>query len=88
LLSPVYSLKKIAVPTPKGVATRIATIVRYKVPMMVEKMPPSLPILLGESRKKRRCRIGRPSFRIWKRMRIITATVERAAIQMRTFAMF
>jgi hypothetical protein len=53
-LSLVYSLRKMAVPTPKGAAKKIATMVRAKVPMMVEKMPPSRPIFLGESRKKRR----------------------------------
>jgi hypothetical protein len=63
-LSLVYSLRKMAVPTPRGVATIIATTVRAKVPMIVERMPPSRPIFLGESRKNRRWRIGRPSQRI------------------------
>src|SRR4030065_601902 len=40
-LSRVYSLKKIAVPTPKGVAKMIATTVKASVPMMVEKSPPA-----------------------------------------------
>jgi hypothetical protein len=85
-LSRVYSLKKMAVPTPKGVAKMIATTVKPRVPMMVEKIPPSRPMLLGESRKNRRCRTGSPSFRIWKRIRIITLIVERAATQIRVFA--
>jgi hypothetical protein len=86
-LSLVYSLKKMAVPTPNGVAKIIATVVRARVPIMVDKMPPSRPILLGDSRKKRRCKIGRPSLKIWKRMRTITTMVERAAIHIRIFAM-
>jgi hypothetical protein len=53
-LSRVYSLRKMAVPTPNGVATTIATIVRARVPMIVEKIPPSRPMLFGESRKNRR----------------------------------
>jgi hypothetical protein len=85
-LSRVYSLKKIAVPTPNGVAKMIATTVNATVPMMVEKIPPSRPMLLGESRKNRRWRTGSPSFKIWKRIRIITPMVERAATQMRVFA--
>jgi hypothetical protein len=64
LLSLVYSLKKMAVPTPRGAPTRMATPVKAKVPMMVEKMPPSRPIFFGELRKKWRFRTGRPSLRI------------------------
>jgi hypothetical protein len=63
-LSLVYSLRKIAVPTPNGVATMIATTVNAMVPMMVVKIPPSLPMLLGDSRKKLSRRMGRPSARI------------------------
>jgi hypothetical protein len=63
-LSLVYSLKKMAVPTPKGVATMIATAVSAMVPMIVVKIPPSLPMLLGDSRKKLRRRMGSPSARI------------------------
>jgi hypothetical protein len=54
LLSLVYSLKKIAVPTPRGAPMIKATKVKAAVPTMVEKMPPSRPILLGDSRKKLR----------------------------------
>jgi hypothetical protein len=54
LLSLVYSLKKTAVPTPRGAPKRMATPVKAIVPMMVEKIPPSRPIFFGESRKKRR----------------------------------
>jgi hypothetical protein len=54
LLSLVYSLRKMAVPTPRGAPKRMATPVKATVPMMVEKIPPSLPIFFGESRKKRR----------------------------------
>jgi hypothetical protein len=75
-----------AVPTPNGVAKMIATTVNATVPMMVEKIPPSRPMLLGESRKNRRWRTGSPSFKIWKRIRIITPMVDRAATQMRVFA--
>jgi hypothetical protein len=53
-LSRVYSLSKIAVPTPRGAPKKIATPVKAMVPMMVEKMPPPRPISFGESRKKRR----------------------------------
>jgi hypothetical protein len=64
LLSLVYSLKKMAVPTPRGAPTMMATAVSAAVPMMVEKIPPSRPIFLGESRKKWSWRTGNPSFRI------------------------
>jgi hypothetical protein len=87
LLSLVYSLKKMAVPTPSGAPTRIATTVNAKVPMMVDKMPPSRPMLFGDSVKKLSLRTGNPSFRIWKRIKIINAMVDRAPIQMRIFAM-
>jgi hypothetical protein len=86
LLSLVYSLKKTAVPTPKGAPKRMATPVKAMVPMMVEKMPPSRPIFFGNSRKKRRWRTGSPSLKIWKRIKIITAMVDIAPIQMRVFA--
>ena len=52
LLSLVYSLRKMAVPTPSGAPTSMATKVNAAVPMMVEKIPPSRPMLLGDSRKK------------------------------------
>jgi hypothetical protein len=87
LLSLVYSLRKTAVPTPRGAPKRMATPVKAMVPMIVVKMPPSRPILLGDSRKKRRWRTGNPSLKIWKRIKIITAMVDRAPIQMRIFAM-
>ena len=58
-LSAVYSLRKMAVPTPRGVAMRMATAVRAKVPTIVGKIPPSRPISLGESRKKWRLRDGK-----------------------------
>jgi hypothetical protein len=87
LLSLVYSLRKTAVPTPRGAPKRMATPVKAMVPMMVVKMPPSRPILFGDSRKKRRWRTGNPSFKIWKRIKIITAMVDMAPIQMRIFAM-
>jgi hypothetical protein len=87
LLSLVYSLKKTAVPTPRGAPKRMATPVKAMVPMMVVKMPPSRPILFGDSRKKRRWRTGNPSLKIWKRIKIITAMVDIAPIQMRIFAM-
>jgi hypothetical protein len=87
LLSLVYSLKKTAVPTPRGAPKRMATPVKAMVPMMVEKMPPSRPIFFGNSRKKRRWRTGSPSLKIWKRIKIITAMVDIAPIQMRIFAM-
>jgi hypothetical protein len=50
-LSRVYSLRKIAVPTPKGTEKKMATRMREKVPMIVEKIPPSRPMLLGDSVK-------------------------------------
>jgi hypothetical protein len=87
LLSLVYSLRKTAVPTPRGAPKRMATPVKAMVPMMVVKMPPSRPILFGDSRKKRRWRTGNPSLKIWKRIKIITAMVDIAPIQMRIFAM-
>jgi hypothetical protein len=86
LLSLVYSLRKTAVPTPRGAPKRMATPVKAMVPMMVVKMPPSRPILFGDSRKKRRWRTGSPSLKIWKRIKIITAMVDIAPIQMRIFA--
>jgi hypothetical protein len=64
LLSRVYSLRKMAVPTPRGTEKKIATRISAKVPMIVEKIPPSRPILLGESRKNWRLRMGSPSERI------------------------
>jgi hypothetical protein len=76
-----------AVPTPRGTPTIIATAVKAAVPMMMEKMPPSRPICLGESRKKLRWRTGNPSFRVWKRIKIITPIVDSAAIQIRNLAM-
>jgi hypothetical protein len=87
LLSLVYSLRKTAVPTPRGAPKRIATPVKAIVPMMVEKIPPSRPILFGDSRKKLRWRTGNPSLRIWKRIKIITAMVDRAAVQIKNLAM-
>jgi hypothetical protein len=87
LLSLVYSLRKTAVPTPRGAPKRMATPVKAMVPMMVVKIPPSRPILFGDSRKKRRWRTGNPSLKIWKRIKIITAMVDIAPIQMRIFAM-
>ncbi len=42
--SQVYSVKKMAVPTPSGTATIRAIAVRASVPMIVEKIPPVLPI--------------------------------------------
>jgi hypothetical protein len=87
LLSRVYSLRKTAVPTPRGAPKKMATPVKTIVPIMVEKIPPSRPIFFGESRKKRRWRAGNPSFKIWRRIKIITAMVDRPAIQMRIFAM-
>ena len=47
-LSRVYSRRKIAVPTPKGVAMTMATSVRASVPTMVEEMPPARPIWRGD----------------------------------------
>jgi hypothetical protein len=87
LLSLVYSLRKTAVPTPRGAPNKMATPVKAIVPMIVVKIPPSRPMLFGDSRKKRRRRTGNPSFRIWKRIKIITAMVDKAPIQMRIFAM-
>jgi hypothetical protein len=87
LLSLVYSLRKTAVPTPRGAPKRMATPVKAMVPMMVVKMPPSRPILFGDSRKKRRWRTGNPSLKIWKRIKIITVMVDIAPIQIRIFAM-
>ncbi len=87
-LSLVYSVRKIAVPTPNGVANAIATTVSIAVPIIVENMPPSLPILLGLSIMKRIPRIGIPSLRIWTRIRIITAMVKRADVQIRILAIF
>jgi hypothetical protein len=52
LLSLVYSLRKMAVPTPRGAPTMRATTVNAAVPMIAEKIPPSRPIFFGESRKK------------------------------------
>jgi hypothetical protein len=54
LLSLVYSLKKMAVPTPRGAPTTMATKVKAAVPTIVEKIPPSRPIAFGDSRKKLR----------------------------------
>jgi hypothetical protein len=54
LLSLVYSLRKMAVPTPRGAPTMIATAVKATVPTIVVKIPPSRPIFFGESRKKPR----------------------------------
>src|SRR4030043_2181632 len=70
LLSLVYSLRKTAVPTPRGAPKKMATPVRATVPMMVEKIPPSRPILLGDSRKKREGRAANPSLKIWERIKI------------------
>jgi hypothetical protein len=50
-LSLVYSMRKMAVPTPSGVAKMIAKAVKRTVPIIVEDMPPSLPMFLGGSRK-------------------------------------
>jgi hypothetical protein len=83
-LSRVYS-SKMAVPTPNGVAKMIATTVNATVPMMVEKILLRGPCFwVNQGRTK--VEDGSPSFKIWKRIRIITPMVERAATQMRVFA--
>jgi hypothetical protein len=63
-LSRVYSMRKMAVPTPKGTEKKIATRMSAKVPIIVVRIPPSRPILLGDSIKNWRLRIGSPSERI------------------------
>jgi hypothetical protein len=85
--SRVYSLRKTAVPTPRGAPKKIATPVNATVPIMVEKTPPSRPMFFGDSSKKRRERVGSPSFKIWRRIKIITAMVDSPAVQMKIFAM-
>ena len=64
----------------------MATAVKARVPMMVEKIPPVRPICRGESRKKFRLRRGKPSLNTWNRIQIITARVEKAAAHINPLA--
>ena len=82
--SRVYSFKKIALPTPKGVAIRMATIVRAIVPIIVEKMPPLFPISVGFEVKKERLKTGRPFFKIKNKIKNRVKMVIRVNVQRRT----
>ncbi len=46
----VYSVRKIAVPTPSGVAIKMDKRTRKMVPIIVEKMPPCRPISSGDEK--------------------------------------
>jgi hypothetical protein len=65
-LSEVYSVRKMAAPTPRGVAKIKAKMIRTIVPTMVEKIPPSFPISTGFLVRNSQFRTGNPCLRIKK----------------------
>jgi len=74
----VYSVRKIAVPTPRGVATKMDKRTRKMVPTIVEKIPPCLPISSGDEKMNSMFKYGDPLKKITATMATRMPTVKNA----------